>query len=136
MILLIDSNYWRSGCSSFPWHNRKTNVKQDTNGVLDRLEISLLSDGNDKILSKDLQTLIEKNRCKFIDFAHISISSTLVGSGSYSRVYAGKYKNKPVAIKFFLRNPTEITPETIKLFSKEMVIASALQDECIVKFYG
>eukprot|EP01133_Synstelium_polycarpum_P003936 gene3936-4557_t len=57
-----------------------------------------------------------------------------IGSGTYSKVYKGRYREKYVAIKT-LRG-TNMTTEQIQGFRKECDILSTIQSPYLISFYG
>ena len=66
---------------------------------------------------------------------HISVTKRQLGSGAFSKVFEGSYRDKAVAVKFFLRL-NEVTPETIQLYAKETSIMAAISHPNIVFFHG
>jgi len=103
---------------------------------------TLLNQGSDALLSRDVQQLIESNKRRFIDFACLEIDESrgCIGRGGSSRVYAGWYRQFPVAIKFFAVDQTntseELTSATIAAYAKETAIAAAFNHPSIVTFIG
>jgi serine/threonine protein kinase len=69
-------------------------------------------------------------RGSLIDFSKIDVSKTVLGQGTYGKVYKGKFQGAPVAVK-------ELTgtadPEE---FAKEVGILSAIAHPNIIQFYG
>ncbi|KAF2073404.1 hypothetical protein CYY_005283 [Polysphondylium violaceum] len=57
-----------------------------------------------------------------------------IGSGTYSKVYKGKYQNKFVAIKTM--RGSNMTTEQIEGFKKECDILSTIQSPHLISFYG
>eukprot|EP00466_Bigelowiella_natans_P017559 jgi/Bigna1/75293/fgenesh1_pg.33_\ len=83
------------------------------------------------VISDDLPELLKEN--KLIDFAFLRFSN-LLDSGSHSKVYKGKLRGKPVAIKLF--TPPEMDRSAMRRFIEETRIASKLKHPHIVKLYG
>lgn len=70
-----------------------------------------------------------------INFAHVYIDKkTLLGFGSFSKVYLGKYKLAPVAIKLIFT--MDLTESDIQRAASEATILSSINSKNIVKIYG
>jgi serine/threonine protein kinase len=99
---------------------------------------TLLIGGSDLLLSHSVQQLIEGNKHRFIDFALLRVEEqgSWIGGGVSSNVYAGFYRNYPVALKFFTRGSSELNAESIAAYAKETALAASLQHPHIVSFIG
>jgi hypothetical protein len=83
-----------------------------------------------------LMTFIEENKKCLVDFVYLDVSDQKIGSGAFSFVYRGEYKqDTPVAVKFFSNMP-DITRSTIALFARETAITASLKHPNIIRFYG
>ena len=104
--------------------------------MLQRLEVGLLSDAADSVVQQDVQDLIESSRDHLVHFGALKVDNEQpIGAGSFSRVFQGTYKRRPVAVKFFVRF-TELVPDMVAAFARETALHAKLQHENVVKFYG
>lgn len=112
LTLLQDSVWWQ-GVSSAQNddHPGKTGNNGSSSGHLRApllgLEVSYV---DAQELAQEVDNLTTEGSVRLLNFAYLSLeSNTLLGSGSYSKVYRGAYKDTPVAIKMLFTN--DLNPE-------------------------
>ena len=86
-----------------------------------------------QVASTIMQDMMGEVGETLIDFCYLSIGK-IVGRGATSKVYNGKYKGKPVAIKVL--TPQELSDDIINDFVDETKIMRGINHPCVLKFYG
>lgn len=72
---------------------------------------------------------------RLLNFAYISMEKTkLLGSGSFSKVYLGKYRNKPCAIKMIFT--IDLTQDIISRIAAEAQLLSSVSHPNVVEILG
>lgn len=143
---VLDSNYWRGldrpsrlrgfGSVLIRLFKHSPAIPENYLDLEQRDDTDLFADlGSDSLVSKPLQKMLEAARKCLVDFAFVQIEDNLLGQGSFSKVFRGRYKGAPCAVKIFLRQP-DIDARSIKLFARETQLARRLKHPNIVKFYG
>ena len=144
---VLDSNYWRGisnpaqkrGLKVFlrMFSRHSSNLSPSRFDLGKHHEVDLWADEEkvDSILSRPLQKMLETNRKALVDFAFLDIEDVLLGQGAFAKVFRGRYKGNPVAIKIFLKQP-EINAQSIRTFAEEARVALKLSHPNIVRFYG
>jgi predicted Ser/Thr protein kinase len=69
-----------------------------------------------------------------LNFAHLKFSTSVLGSGSFSKVYKGAFKGNLVAIKSIYT--IDLTAEVIDKLATEAKILTAVQNPNVVIIYG
>eukprot|EP01006_Ploeotia_vitrea_P013913 TRINITY_DN36548_c0_g2_i1.p1 TRINITY_DN36548_c0_g2~~TRINITY_DN36548_c0_g2_i1.p1 ORF type:complete len:313 (-),score=130.06 TRINITY_DN36548_c0_g2_i1:137-1075(-) len=69
-----------------------------------------------------------------LKFRDVYISSTKLGEGGTATVYKGEYRGQDVAVKMY--HVEMLTPKYIRMFTKEMGLASRLQHRTLVRNFG
>ncbi|GAM28453.1 hypothetical protein SAMD00019534_116290, partial [Acytostelium subglobosum LB1] len=92
----------------------------------------------DKYDDSDDEDASELDVTELMGWAHLIPSQDLeyikrIGSGTYSKVYKGRYIDKFVAIKTLRGN---MTPEQIQGFRKECDVLSTIKSPHLISFYG
>jgi serine/threonine protein kinase len=87
-------------------------------------------------LAQEVDNLRSGGRVRLLNFAYISLkkSAPLLGTGSFSKVYAGEYRGQPVAIKMLFT--PDLNPEVIRRCCNEAQLLSRIQHPNIVTIYG
>ena len=87
-------------------------------------------------LGEEMENISNKGKVRKLNSAFISISknSSLLGSGSFSKVYRGKYKGDPVAIKMLVT--PDLTGDVIRRCSSEAEILSQISHPNVVRIFG
>lgn len=86
-------------------------------------------------LAQEVDNLISDSNVRLLNFAFISLEENhQLGSGSFSKVYLGKYKASIVAIKLLFTSDLNI--EIIRRVRNEANILSNFTSPNIVKIYG
>jgi serine/threonine protein kinase len=86
-------------------------------------------------LAQEVDNLNSQGTVKLLNFAYLSLDiKTLLGSGSYSKVYRGAFKGTPVAIKLLFT--VDLNPEVIKRCSSEAQILSKISHPNVVDIFG
>jgi hypothetical protein len=71
-------------------------------------------------LAQEVDNIRTEGTVRLLNFAYLSLDKRgkkLLGSGSFSKVYAGKYRNKPVAVKMLFTQ--DLNPDVIRRCSNE-----------------
>lgn len=127
LALLEDSRWWQ-GIGSGSGKEDRTDSKSPLHGF----DVSLLSAQE---LAKTLDHMSGSAAANLINFAHIYLDKKkLLGFGSFSKVYEGKYKLEPVAIKLIFT--MDLTESDIQRVAAEATILSSICSKNIVKIYG
>lgn len=89
-------------------------------------------------LAQEVDKINSLGMVKLLNFAYLSLNkkgSNLIGAGSFSKVYSGKYRNNPVAIKMLFTQ--DLNPEVIKRCSNEArILAELAPNSHVVKIFG
>jgi hypothetical protein len=86
-------------------------------------------------LAQEVDNLTSEGSVRLLNFAYLSLDShSLLGSGSFSKVYRGAYKGTPVAIKMLFTN--DLNPEVIRRCSSEAQILSKISHPNVVDIFG
>ena len=86
-------------------------------------------------LAQEVDNLTTEGSVRLLNFAYLSLDShTLLGSGSFSKVYRGAFKDTPVAIKMLFTN--DLNPEVIRRCSSEAQILSKISHPNVVDIFG
>ena len=87
-------------------------------------------------LGEEMENISNKGKVRKLNSAFISITkhATLLGSGSFSKVYRGKYKGDPVAIKMLVT--PDLTGDVIRRCSSEAELLSQISHPNVVKIFG
>jgi hypothetical protein len=126
MALLEDSRWWQGIGSGM--HE----TRHDSKSPLHGFDVSLFSAQE---LAKTLDHIGGSAAATLINFAHIYLDKrNLLGFGSFSKVYQGKYKLEPVAIKLIFT--MDLTEKDIQRVAAEATILSSINSKNIVKIYG
>ena len=124
LALLEDSRWWQGIGSS--------RMEIATKSPLDGFDVSLISAQE---LAKTLDHMSGSSTANLLNFAHIYLDKkSLLGFGSFSKVYKGKYKMEPVAIKLIFT--MDLTESDIQRVASEATILSSINSKNIVKIYG
>lgn len=77
-----------------------------------------------------------RDEVQIINFAFLSLGKdyTILGAGGTARVYKGKFKGQPVAIKLIYC--MELTPDIVSNFYEEAIVMSRMKHENVVEFVG
>jgi hypothetical protein len=76
-----------------------------------------------------------EGRVKLLNFAYLSLDKKkLLGCGSYSKVYRGKYRGTPVAIKLLFT--VDLNPEIIRRCCTEAQLLSDVTHPNVVEIFG
>lgn len=127
LALLEDSKWWQ-GIGS----GSSTQDRNDSKSPLHGFDVSLLSAQE---LAKTMDQMGGSASAKLINFAHIYLDKkNLLGFGSFSKVYRGKFKLEPVAIKLIFT--MDLTETDIQRVAAEATILSSICSKNIVKIYG
>lgn len=126
LALLEDSRWWQGLGSTMK--NRNSDAKSPLHGF----DVSLCSAQE---LAKTLDRMGGSAAANLINFAHIYLDKkNLLGFGSFSKVYRGKYKLEPVAIKLIFT--MDLTESDIQRVASEATILSSIKSKNIVEIYG
>ena len=87
----------------------------------------MVSKSNDDI-STIIENLIKEHKIPIIKLSELNVSQK-IGEGGQAKVYSGKFKGVPVALKI-------ISEIDIKCLTSEIIIMSKLNHPNIPKFYG
>jgi hypothetical protein len=127
LALLEDSRWWQG-----IGNGMTTGSRNDSKSPLHGFDVSLCSAQE---LAKTLDHMGGSATANLINFAHIYLNkSHLLGFGSFSKVYQGKYKLEPVAIKLIFT--MDLTESDIQRVAAEATILSSINSKNIVKIYG
>jgi len=86
-------------------------------------------------LAHRVDTLRAEGQVKLLNFAFLSLNkSQLLGVGSFSKVYRGKYRGTPVAIKLIFT--VDLNPEIIHRVCKEAQLLSQINHPNVVEIFG
>lgn len=77
---------------------------------------------------------IETENVIILNFAHLKFSTIVLGNGSFSKVYKGKFKGESVAIKSIYT--MDLTAEVIDKLATEAKILTAIKNPNVVDIYG
>jgi hypothetical protein len=76
-----------------------------------------------------------EGRVKLLNFAYLSLDKKkMLGCGSYSKVYRGKYRGTPVAIKLLFT--VDLNPEIIRRCCTEAQLLSDVSHPNVVEIFG
>ena len=76
-----------------------------------------------------------EGRVKLLNFAYLSLDKKkMLGCGSYSKVYRGKYRGTPVAIKMLFT--VDLNPEIIRRCCTEAQLLSDVSHPNVVEIFG
>jgi hypothetical protein len=126
LALLEDSRWWQGIGSGMNGSNN------DAKSPLHGFDVSLCSAQE---LAKTLDRIGGSAAANLINFAHVYLDKkNLLGYGSFSKVYQGKYKLEPVAIKLIFT--MDLTESDIRRVAAEATILSSISSKNIVKIYG
>ncbi len=128
LTLLWDSVWWQGASGNTDSGAKKEQLLSPLMGI----EVSYV---DAQELAQEVDNLNSQGTVKLLNFAYLSLdSSSLLGSGSYSKVYRGTYKSTPVAIKLLFT--VDLNPEVIKRCSSEAQILSKLSHPNVVDIFG
>jgi hypothetical protein len=86
-------------------------------------------------ISPHFHPSFQQKNVKLLNFAYLSLNTNkILGTGSFSRVYLGKYRQKPVAIKLIYT--MDVTKEIIARIAAEAEILSSLKCPNVVEILG
>jgi len=86
-------------------------------------------------LGRQVDVLRTEGRVKLLNFAYLSLDKkSMLGCGSYSKVYKGRYRGTPVAIKLLFTN--DLNPDVIKRCSTEAQLLSEISHPNVVEIFG
>lgn len=87
-------------------------------------------------LAQEVDKLRAQGTVRLLNFAYLSIQkkAPLLGSGSFSKVYLGRYRKQPVAIKMLFT--PDLNPDVIRGCTNEAQILSGIRHENVVEIYG
>ena len=117
--IFINNNMQSQGYSALNAPLRGVEVSYEDASFLASTVDDLAYTGNVKLLSS-AYVFIDKNNC--------------LGSGSFSKVYSGKYKRTKVAIKLLLG--LNLTPPIITRYASEAQLLSHIQHPNVVGMFG
>ena len=104
----------------------------DSKSPLHGFDVSVMSAQE---LAKTLDHIGGSSSANLINFSHIFLDrKNLLGFGSFSKVYKGKYKLEPVAIKLIFT--MDLTESDIHRVAAEATILSSINSKNIVKIHG
>jgi hypothetical protein len=136
---LQDSKWWQgleiSSQSSKKRKSNNENIKSPLYGI----DLNVNSAQN---LAASIDNLgisssfnFSKKEVKLLNFAYITLDkSKMLGTGSFSRVYLGKYRQRPCAIK--LVYTMDVTKEIIARIAAEAEILSSIKSRNVVEILG
>ncbi|XP_071914419.1 serine/threonine-protein kinase STY13-like isoform X2 [Coffea arabica] len=82
------------------------------------------------------ERLVKIGKELLIDLKHLTIGS-MISEGPYSIVYEGLYNSVPVAVKVIQPDiSSNVSPERMEKFEREVVMLSRVKHDNIVKFIG
>lgn len=89
-------------------------------------------------LAMEVDNITHEGTVKLLNFAYLSLDrqgKKLLGTGSFSKVYAGKYRNHPVAVKMLFTQ--DLNPDVIKRCSNEARILTEISPHPnVVRVFG
>ena len=142
--LLADSMYWQGKSWILqPSKSGRISIRDNSDdsgssqalleGPLHGLEVGY---ENATGLAQEVANISSQGTVKLINSAYIKIlkNVALLGSGSFSKVYRGKFKGDSVAIKMLVT--PDLNVEVIKRCCSEAQILSSLAHPNVVRIYG
>lgn len=89
-------------------------------------------------LAQEVDNITYEGTVKLLNFAYLSLDKQgrkLLGSGSFSKVYAGRYRSHPVAVKMLFTQ--DLNPDVIKRCSNEARILTEIAPHPnVVRVFG
>jgi hypothetical protein len=89
-------------------------------------------------LAQEVDNITHEGTVKLLNFAYLSLDrqgKRLLGAGSFSKVYAGKYRSHPVAVKMLFTQ--DLNPDVIKRCSNEARILTEISPHPnVVRVFG
>ncbi len=82
-----------------------------------------------------LHAMLDAENIRLIDIWDLQFKE-VIGSGSTSLVYEGKWREEPVAIKRFLLPPVDLTEKDVRAYRKQVEILCYVTHPNIVSFRG
>lgn len=134
---LLRDSYWWQG---FLVSGSDTQAEDGLQSPLEGIDLGLKSA---QILAESLDSMErssginskKKTNVRLLNFAFINLDkSKRLGSGSFSKVFLGKYKNEEVAIKLVFT--VDLTKEVIHRAAVEAQILSSIAHPNIVRIFG
>jgi serine/threonine-protein kinase TNNI3K len=133
---LLRDSYWWQG---FLVSGSDTQVEDGLQSPLEGIDLGLKSA---QILAESLDNMersigmkSKKTNVRLLNFAFINLDkSKRLGTGSFSKVFLGKYKNEEVAIKLIFT--VDLTKEVIHRAAVEAQILSSIVHPNIVRIFG
>lgn len=88
-----------------------------------------------QVLADTLDQVSKESGVKLLNFAYIRLNTQkLLGQGSFSKVYKGKYKNMECAVKLIYT--LDLTVDVIKRIAAEAELLSCMKHPNVVAIYG
>lgn len=132
--LLLDSRWWQG----FEIVENKRGDPEDIRSPLQGMDLDFRAAQTLAASMDDLgiRTLRKgKKPVKLLNFAYISIDSKdMLGCGSFSKVYRGKYRERSCAIKLIFT--LDLTPSVIRRIAAEALILSKIRHPNVVEIVG
>eukprot|EP00981_Chlorochromonas_danica_P012383 scaffold4868_cov135-Ochromonas_danica.AAC.2 len=132
--LLLDSRWWQ-GFEIVDSKNKSTRG-EDIRSPLQGIDWDIRS-AQRLAASLDDLSMASKGRSavRMLNFAYISMDTQkLLGSGSFSKVYKGSYRQRPCAIKLVFT--LDLTQSVIKRIASEALILSKIRHPNVVEILG
>jgi serine/threonine protein kinase len=130
-VMLNDSMWWQ-GLSVA--NDREKSERES------EMNISDVGRGNDfsihtaQTVAEVLDRIKLEDNVRLLNFAYLRLKKTMLGEGSFSRVYLGKCKEQTVAIKRI--NTADLTIKIINRIAAEASILSAIRHRNVVGIFG
>lgn len=134
-VLLLDSRWWQGlDIGKYSSSESGEEIKSPLRGMdLDLKSAQTLAESMDTLGISSSRS--KPKAVKLLNFAYISLDkSKLLGSGSFSKVYLGKYRKRPCAIKLIFT--IDVTQEIISRIAAEAQILSTIKHPNVVEILG